>query len=88
MNHLLSLCAEGGTAVLLSARNSQHYQVADQTFPEACVDESDIAAALLAAGFDPLQTAIETVPIKTWADLAFNSIVIAIATKRSGRCSW
>lgn len=80
MGNLLRLCADGGTVVLLSARNSRRYQVDDKFFPEASVDESDIAAALV-AGFDPLHTQIEVVPIKTWAKLAFDSIVIAIAEK-------
>jgi hypothetical protein len=52
------------------------------------VDGADIAAALVAAGFDPRQTTIETVSIKTWAELAFDKIVIAIAAKRSSQASW
>ncbi|MFN0119421.1 MAG: hypothetical protein ACKV2V_02850, partial [Blastocatellia bacterium] len=81
MGNLLTLCADGGMVVLLSARNSQRYQVDDKFFPEASVDETDIAAALAAAGFDPRQTQIEAVPVKTWAELAFDGIVIAIAEK-------
>lgn len=88
LKHLLSLCAEGGTVVLISARHAQQYQVADKVFPEASVDETDIAVVLAMAGFDPQRTVIETVPVRTWAEVAFDSIVIAIATKRSGSGSW
>lgn len=88
MSNLLSLCANGGTVALISASKASRYKVEDISFPEASVDEADIAAALAAAGFDPRHTEIETVPIKTWAELAFDSIVIAIATKRSGQGSW
>lgn len=88
MGNLLTPCAQGGTVVLLSARRARRDQVDDKFFPEASVDETDIAAALVAAGFDLLQTQIEAVPTRTWAELTFDSIVIAIATKRSGRDSW
>ena len=81
MSNLLRLCADDGTVVLLSAKNSKRYQVNDKFFPEASVDESDISMALAAAGFDPHQLQIEVVPIKTWAELAFDGIVIAIAEK-------
>ncbi len=81
MGNLLTLCAEGGMAVLLSSNKAQRYQVADNFFPEANVDETDMAAALDAAGFNQRRTMIETVPIKTWEELAFNSIVIAIVEK-------
>lgn len=88
LGHLLTLCATGGTVVLVSARKSAQYQVGDQLFPEASVDETDIAAALAAAGFDPGRILIEAVPLKTWADVAFDGIVIAMAEKRDGRGSW
>lgn len=81
MSNLLTLCADGGTVVLLSSRKARRYQVDDKFFPEASVDETDIATVLAAAGFDPHQTQIEAVPIKTWAKLAFDGIVIAIAEK-------
>lgn len=77
--NLLSLC--GGTVFMVSSRNAEQYQVADKSFPEAHVDEADIAQAFIAAGFDSSRTKIETVPIRTWAELAFDSIVIAIAGK-------
>lgn len=88
IGHLLSLCAEGGVAILLSACQSRQYQVAEKSFPLASVDGADIAEALAVAGFDPRQTTIETVSIKTWAELAFDKIVIAIAAKRSSQSSW
>ncbi len=88
IGQLLSLCDEGGVAILLSPCQSRQYQVADKSFPFASVDGADIAAALAAAGFDPRQTTIETVSIKTWAELAFDKVVIAIAAKRSSQASW
>lgn len=87
IGHLLSLCAEGGVAILLSACQSRQYQVADKSFPFASVDGADIAEALAVAGFDPLRTTIDTVSIKTWAELAFDKIVIAIAGKHSLQAS-
>ncbi len=82
MSHLLSLCAADGTVVLLSARHARQYCVMDKAFPEVNVDEADIAAALVAAGFDARHTQIEAVPIQTWAELAFDGVVIAMAEKR------
>lgn len=79
--NLLSLCADGGTIVLISSRKARRYKIEDKCFPEANVDETDIAEALAGAGFDPQHTQIEVVPIKTWAELAFDGIVIAIAEK-------
>ena len=82
MSHLLSLCATGGVVVLVSARNARQYQVMDKTFSFVHVDEADIAAALVAAGLDARHTQIEAVPIQTWAELAFDGVVIAMAEKK------
>ncbi|MGH9801555.1 MAG: hypothetical protein ACRD82_14420, partial [Blastocatellia bacterium] len=81
MGNLLTLCADGGVAILVTSRKSQHYQVGNQKFPVANVDEQDLSAALAASGFQPQRTTIETVPIKDWAGTAFDSIAIAIAEK-------
>ena len=81
IGNLLTLCADGGTVVLLSARKSRHYKIGDNEFPEAEVDEGDIAAALAAAGFDLRAAAIEAVPINSWADAGIDSVVIAIARR-------
>lgn len=81
IGNLLTLCADGGTIVLLSARKSQYYKLGDNEFPNAEVDEEDIAAVLAAAGFAPPRTAIEVVPIKSWADAGINSVVITIARR-------
>lgn len=81
MSNLLTLCADGGTVILLSARKSRHYKVDNKRFPNANVDEEDFAAALIAAGFDLRRASIEGVPIKDWADEGFDGIVIAIAEK-------
>lgn len=88
LGNLLTLCAENGTVMLISAHQAQHYLIANQFFPFAQVEASDIQTALLTAGFDPQQTLLETIPIKTWAEAGFDHIIIAIATKRSGRGSW
>lgn len=81
IGNLLTLCADGGTVVLLSSRKSRHYKLGDNKFPNANVDKGDIAAALASAGFDPRCAAIEAVPINSWADAGIDSVVIAIATR-------
>ncbi len=82
MRNLLALCADGGLAVIVTSRKSQHYKVGDKRFPYANVDEEDLAAALMTSGFDPDSAQIEAIQIKDWAAEGFDSIVIAIAEKR------
>lgn len=81
IGNLLSLCAENGLAVIASANQARHYHIGNTSFPFTFLDEKDLSAALIAAGFNLSQAIIETVPIKTWADVGFDGIVIAIAEK-------
>ncbi len=83
MGNMLSLCADGATVVLLSARNSDHYDVEDSKFPCANVNEEDFLFSLSTAGFDETQASIKAIEIKDWADDGIDSIFIAIATRGS-----
>lgn len=83
LGKLLALCAPiGGAIVLLSSCCAHNYHLQGVRLPFANVDEKDIANILANSGFDLDQALIEKVSICDWAELGFDKVVIAIATKR------
>ncbi|MGE0103370.1 MAG: guanitoxin biosynthesis pre-guanitoxin forming N-methyltransferase GntF [Blastocatellales bacterium] len=81
VDNLLSLCSANGAVFIVSALKSRSYLIGGKVFPFAFLDEKDIEQALIAAGFNLNHISLETIPIHTWAELAFNNIAIAIAAK-------
>lgn len=66
---------------IVSAIKSKSYLIGKKSFPFVFLDEKDIEHALITAGFNLNHISLEILQINTWADLAFNTIAIAIATK-------
>jgi SAM-dependent methyltransferase len=60
--NIAALLRPGGRLIMTTVRRGRAYPVGDQLFPVAHIDEHDIQAALIAAGFSPTPAALEIVP--------------------------
>lgn len=78
MRHLLTLLSPGGTVIVSALRHARQYTIAEQQFPSARIDESDLAGLFAELGFRAADVDIRVVEVAAWSD--FSSVIIARAS--------
>jgi NNMT/PNMT/TEMT family len=85
MRHLFNLIAPGGTLILSALHNTEHYNVGEQCFPSARVNENDMYAILSEGQFCKKTFDIHTIHISGWEEEGFDSIMLIKAQKTTSR---
>lgn len=85
MSHILGLLAPGGLFVTAALRKCARYRVGERWFPCAHIDERDVSAALLRAGFERGSTQVEVHAVPQLRTLGYESIVLASARAGAAR---
>lgn len=62
LENISSLVKVGGTLIMTTLKQATSYSVGSHRFPAVCIDEADLASALLAAGFSSASIEIRSVP--------------------------